>query len=154
MTQLSTTFKNELAKLLAHNEAIAGFGDASGLQPSAADGNLYVRLCTDAVVAADGTLGTEAAFTGYTAGGKAVARGSAGGFDITANEISNNADLEWTCDAGYVGSENIKYAELWMDNSSSTEPYRIAWCELSAVVAVDAGKTFRIAAGNLTFPIN
>lgn len=154
MTQLSTTFKNKLAKLLALNEAIAGFGDATGLQPSAADGNLYLRLCTDAVVADDGVLGTEASFTGYTAGGIAIARGASGGFAVTDNVISNNAAIEVTCDSGYVGSEDITYAELWLDNSSSTEPYRVSHCALTTPVTVIAGKTFRIAIGNLTFPVN
>lgn len=154
MSQLSTTFKNLLAKLLALNEAIAGFGDASGLQPSAAAGNLYLRLCTDAVDADDDTLGTECAFTGYTSGGIALARGSGGDLAVSANEISNAADIEVTADAGYGGSENIKFAELWMDNSSGTESKRISHCQLSATVTITAGKTFKIAAGDLTFPVN
>jgi|GEM_PF-4590220 hypothetical protein len=154
MTQLSTTFKNELAKLLAHNEAIAGFGDASGLQPSAAEGNLYLRLCTDAVVVDDDTIGTECAFTGYTSGGIALARGSGNDLDVTTNVVSNANNIEVVADAGYGGSEDVKFAELWLDNSSSTESKRISHCQLSQTITMVAGKTFRISAGSLTFTID
>ena len=154
MTQLSTTFKNSLARLLALNEAIPGFGDTNGLQPSAADGNLYIRLCTDAVVVDDDTIGTECAFTGYTAGGFAIARGTGGSLSVTGNVISNISDLEITVDAGYGGSENAKYAELWLNDTGNTEAERISHCPLSQVIEMVAGKTLKIAAGSLTFTID
>jgi hypothetical protein len=150
MSKASNTFRGELLDLLFKNTAIAGIGDAGGLQPSAAAGNYYIRLCTDAVTVDKDTIGTECAYTGYVAGGVAVER-SAAGFSRTGNEISNAAATEFgACTAG---SENIKYAELWRNNTGNTEADRIEWMEFSQVIAVSAGKTPRFAAGALKFTV-
>ena len=152
MTQLSTTFKNKLAQLLAHNAAIAGFGDASVynlLQPLAAYISGFARMpllwmtTPEKQAASPATLQEELNLHVVQVR-----------LDVTTNVISNAADIEVVADAGYVGTENIQYAELWLNNSGSTEADRIFHCELSQVIAMTAGKTFRIAAGGLTFPVN
>lgn len=148
MSQASDTFENELLKLLFQNIAVAGIGDASGLQPSATAGNFYVRLCTDAVAVSDSQIGTECAYTGYVSGGVAVER-SASGWTVTDNEAENAEDIEFGACTG--GSENIRYVELWRNNSGSTEDDRIAWKQMDDDLAVSAGITPKISAGNLKF---
>jgi hypothetical protein len=150
MSQASNTFENEFLKLLFQNIAIPGVGDASGLQPSATPGNFYVRLCTDAAVASDSQIGTECKYTGYVAGGVAVER-SASGWTINGSQIVNAADIEFgPCTAG---NENIRFVELWRNNTGGTEAERIAWEDLGEgnEIPVSAGSTPKIAAGNLTF---
>jgi len=154
MGQLSTTIKNKLAKHIFLNEAIAGIGDFSGIQPSSADGKFYLRLCTDDVEVDDDTLGTECTFTGYPSGGIELSRGSSGDFEVNDNIASNIDDIELTVDSGFAGTETVKYAELWMNNSGNTEAERISHCELSSEIELQANDIFRISAGNLKFPID
>lgn len=144
----SDTFENEFLKLLFQNIAVAGIGDAAGLQPSAVAGNLYLRLCTDATVCDDATVGTEAAYTGYVAKGIAVPR-SAAQWDITGNVASNIAELLFgDCTAV---PQNIKYIELWRNNTGSTLADRIAWKEFGEVIAMIVGMTPRFKAGTIQF---
>jgi hypothetical protein len=148
MSKASDTFENEFLKLLFQNIAIANIGDASGLQPAATAGNLYLRLCTDAVAASDAQIGTECAYTGYVAGGVAVER-SATGWTVTTNQVKNAAEVAFgACSAG---SENIRYVEVWRNNTGTTEADRIAWAQLNSDVAVAAGVTPKFAAEALTF---
>jgi hypothetical protein len=145
-----STFENEFLKFLFQNIAIPGIGDASGLQPSATPGNFYVRLCTDALVASDHQPGTECAYTGYITGGVAVER-SAIGWTMNGSQIVNAADIEFgPCTEG---SENIRFVELWKNNTGNTEAECIAWKDLGEgnEIPVSAGATPKIAAGNLTF---
>jgi len=144
----SKTFQEAFLDLLFLNADIAGIGDAGGLLGSVSAGNLYVRLCTDVTEVDDETIGAECAYTGYVSGGVAIPRTSAG-FERASNEISNKEAVEFgPCSAG---TENIAYAELWLDNSSETEAGRIAWMEFAAPIAIAAGMTPRFAAGALTF---
>lgn len=88
----SNTFENDYLKLVFNNVAIPLIGDASGLQPSAAAGNLYLGLHTsDPGEAADQTT-NETAYTGYSR--LPVAR-TTGGFTVTNNTVRlvNNADF-------------------------------------------------------------
>lgn len=148
MSKASDTFENELMKLLFQNLAIANIGDAAGIQPSVAAGNLYLRLCTDAVAASDAQIGTECAYTGYVAGGVAVER-SASGWTIAANQVKNTAEVAFgACTAG---SENIRYIEVWRNNAGNTEADRIAWGQLNSDVAVANGVTPKFAAEAITF---
>lgn len=145
--EASNTFENEILKLLFQNVAIANIGDASGLQPSATAGNLYIRLCTDAVVASDSQIGTECAYTGYVAGGVAVER-SASGWSVSGSEVKNAAEVEFgACTAG---SENVRYVEIWRNNTGSLEADRIAWTQLTSDVAVIIGITPKFTAESIT----
>lgn len=148
MSNSSDNFSTDILKLLFQNIALANIGDAAGLQPSAAPGNFYIRLCTDAVVPSKSVLGTQAAYTGYAAGGLAVVR-SAAGFTVTGQQIKNAADLVFG--ARTAGDENIRYAELWKNNSGSTIADRIAFCQLTADLAVTTGIQPKISAETLVF---
>lgn len=88
----SNTFENDYLKLVFNNVAISLIGDASGLQPSAAAGNLYLALHTaDPGEGADQST-NETAYTGYAR--LAIPRSSAG-FTVTNNTVRlvNNADF-------------------------------------------------------------
>jgi hypothetical protein len=86
---MSGASKNHLMKLLLQNIAWPNLGDASGLQPSGAAGNLYIALHSANPTAAAGGVQTtdEIAYTGY--GRVAVVR-SAVGFNVV-NEVGSNA---------------------------------------------------------------
>lgn len=66
----------ELLKLLFQNDAFANVGDASGLQPSATAGNLYISLHTGDPAAGGDQTSNECAYTSYAR--VAVARSAAG----------------------------------------------------------------------------
>lgn len=59
------TFETELLEHILNNAAIALIGDASGLQPSAADGDLYLSLHTADPGEGGSQTTNEIAYTGY-----------------------------------------------------------------------------------------
>ena len=94
---MSNISETALLNLLFKNQAWANVGDASGLQPSAAAGNFYVRLHS----ADPGETGTgdtsEIAYTGYAP--VAVARGA--GFNVSGAVVSNADTVKFgECTAG------------------------------------------------------
>lgn len=94
---MSNIGENALLNLLFKNQAWENIGDASGLQPSAAAGNFYVRLHSDD----PGETGTgdtsEIAYTGYEP--VAVARGD--GFNVSGAVVSNAGTVQFgECTAG------------------------------------------------------
>jgi hypothetical protein len=139
-------FETDLLTLLFNNSNIANIGDATGIQGSGSAGNFYIRLYTDAVVVNDSTIGTEAAYTGYVAGGVAVAR-TAGGWTIAGNNASNTAAI--TFGACTAGSENLRYFAIWKDNSTGTDSHRLYWGQLTSDLAVSNGITPEFAIGAL-----
>jgi len=82
-------FETSLLTLIFNNTAIANIGNAGGLQPSSAPGDLYVGLTT-ADPTETGSTANELAYTGYAR--IAVAR-SAGGWTISSNNASNAAAI-------------------------------------------------------------
>lgn len=92
------TFENDWLKLIFNNVAIALIGDAAGVQPSAAAGDLYVSLHTaDPGEAGDQTT-SEAAYTGYAR--VAVPRASTS-WDVVANAVTNDDLIAFPiCSAG------------------------------------------------------
>jgi hypothetical protein len=95
------TFENDLLKLIFQNTAIALIGDASGLQPAGAAGNLHVSLHT-ADPGEAGNQGTsEAGYTNYAR--VAVARTS-GGWTITNNQFENAAAINFP-QCGVTGAD-------------------------------------------------
>lgn len=82
------TMENSILKLILQNIAFANIGDASGLQPSATAGSLYVSLHTADPGEAGSQTTNEVAYTSYAR--VAVAR-SAGGFTVTAEVGTNTA---------------------------------------------------------------
>ena len=94
---MSNASESALLNLLFKNQAWANIGDASGLQPSAAAGNFYVRLHS----ADPGETGTgdtsEIAYAGYAP--VAVARGD--GFNVSGAVVSNAGTVQFgECTAG------------------------------------------------------
>ena len=142
------SFSDDFLKLLFQNLAIANVGDASGIQPSAASGNLYLRLCTDAEIVDNATLGTECTYTGYVAKGIAVPR-TADDWSVDSGQVVNlNEIIFGACTAG---DENIRYVEIWKNNSDTTENYRVAWVKLEDDLIVTSGVTPKFSIGALTF---
>ena len=94
---MSNTGETALLNLLFKNQAWANIGDASGLQPSAAAGNFYVRLHS-ADPDETGTGDTsEIAYTGHAP--VAVARGA--GFNVSGAVVSNAGTVQFgECTAG------------------------------------------------------
>ena len=143
----TNTFENQIQELLFNNVAIAKMGDASGLQPSAAAGNLYVRLMKETTVVDDANAGDEADYTGYVAGGIAVPRTGAG-WTVSSEQVTNAAAIVFGgCTAG---SNTIRYIEIWKDNVSANLDDRIYHGQLTADLAVSAGITPEFAAASIT----
>ncbi len=85
---LSNAAETDLLELLFTNLAWPNIGDAGGLQPSVAPGDLYISLHTaDPGETGDQTT-SEAAYTGYAR--IAVARSGAG-FTVAGANVSNAA---------------------------------------------------------------
>lgn len=90
MTAFSDSLENAWHLHLFQNAAIANVGDASGLQPSATAGSLYVSLHTADPGEAGAQNTSEAAYTGYAR--VAVARTS-GGWTVSTSATTNAAAI-------------------------------------------------------------
>ena len=142
----SNSFETSLLNHIFVNLAIANVGDVAGLPVAATPGSLWVRLYTSAIVVDDATIGTECAYTGYVAGGIAVAR-SAGGWTVAGNNASNTAAI--TFGACTALTETVRYFALWLDNSTGTDSHRLYWGQLTSDLAVSSGITPEFAIGAL-----
>jgi len=140
---LSNASETALLSLLFNNTAWAGIGDAGGLQPSAAAGNLFIALHTADPGETGNQSTSEAAYTGYAR--VSVAR-SAGGFTVAGNQVSNTATVQFgECTAG---SATVTYFSVGVATSGATAIlYRGA---LSASRAISAGITPLFNSGALT----
>lgn len=140
---LSNASETALLSLLFNNTAWAGIGDAGGLQPSAAAGNLFIALHTADPGETGNQSTSEAAYTGYAR--VSVAR-SAGGFTVAGNQVSNTATVQFgECTAG---SATVTFFSVGVATSGSTAIlYRGA---LSASRAISAGITPLFNSGALT----
>jgi len=140
---LSNASETALLSLLFNNTAWAGIGDAGGLQPSAAAGNLFIALHTADPGETGNQSTSEAAYTGYAR--VSVAR-SAGGFTVAGNQVSNTATVQFgECTAG---SATVTFFSVGVATSGATAIlYRGA---LSASRAISAGITPLFNSGALT----
>jgi len=86
----SNAWRTAFLKLVFQNIAATGIGDAGGLLPSAAPGNLYVALHTADPGAAGNQTTSECAYTGYAR--EAVVRDVAG-WTVAANAVENAAEI-------------------------------------------------------------
>lgn len=136
------TFENELLLLIFNNTAIALIGDASGLQPSATAGSLYVCLHTGDPGEAGVATTSECAYGSYAR--VAVARSGAG-WTVTGNAVTNAALIQFPqCTSG---SETATYFSITTASSGGTKIlYRGA---LSASLAISSGIQPQFAAGEL-----
>lgn len=139
---LSNAAETDLLELIFTNVAWPNVGDASGLQPSSAAGNLYVGLHTgDPGETGDQTT-SEADYTGYAR--VAVARSGAG-WTVSGNNVSNTAAI--TFGACSAGSNTITHFSIGTDASGAGN--LLASGALSASLAVSAGITPEFAIGEL-----
>jgi hypothetical protein len=136
------TFENDLLLLIFNNTAAALIGDASGLQPSATAGSLYVSLHT----ADPGEAGTqttnECAYTSYAR--VAVARSGAG-WTVSGNAVTNAALVQFPQCTG--GSETATHFAI---GTASTSTGKILYKgALSASLAISSGIQPQFGAGDL-----
>lgn len=89
---MSNAAEAALLDLLFGNTAWANIGDASGLQPSAADGNFYIALHTADPGEAGNQQTSEATYTGYAR--EPVTRDAAG-FTRSVSTVSNTATVQF-----------------------------------------------------------
>ena len=94
---MSNVSETALLNIIFKNLAWANIGDASGLQPSATAGNLYIALHTDDPGEGGDQTTSEANYTGYAR--VAVARGA--GWTVSGNQVSNAATVQFgECSSG------------------------------------------------------
>jgi hypothetical protein len=139
---MSTAFANALLLHYFNNSAHATVGDASGLQPSAVAGSMYVHLHT-ADPGAGGTSSTSAAtFGGYAA--KAAARSGAG-WTVSTNTVTNAATVQF--DECTSGSETITHFSICTGAGPAAQI--IVRGALGTSRLVQAGSTLLFNAGEL-----
>jgi len=139
----SNAFETELMNLLFLNDAIALIGDASGLQPSAAAGSLYLSLHTgDPGEAGDQTT-SECAYTSYAR--VAVARTGAA-WTVTGPTAANDAPITWPAATG--GSETATY--FGIGSSISGEGLLLFSGVLTESLAISSGITPEAAISGIT----
>lgn len=102
------TFENEFLLHIFNNAAIALIGDASGLQPSATAGSLYVSLHTADPGEAGDQSTNEVSYGSYAR--VAVARSSAG-WTVTGNGVENTSTILFpTGTSGSVTQNGVAWA--------------------------------------------
>jgi len=136
------TFENDLLLLVFNNTAAALIGDASGLQPSATAGSLYVALHTADPGEAGNQTTNEAAYGSYAR--VAVARSGAG-WTVAGNAVTNAALVQFPqCTSG---SETETYFSI---GTASAGAGKILYSgALSASLAVSSGIQPQFGAGDL-----
>jgi hypothetical protein len=139
---MSNVSETKLLELIFQNNAWELIGDASGLQPSATAGSLYVALHTaDPGDAGDQTT-NEVAYTGY--GRVAVAR-TVGGWSITGPTVSNVATVQF----GECTALSATATHFSVGTASSGAGSIVYSGTLSASRAISAGITPLFNAGAL-----
>ena len=135
------TFENDLLKLIFNNTAVALVGDASGLQPSAAAGFLYVSLHTGDVGEAGVQTTSEAAYTGYSRIG--ITRTS-GGWTVTNNTVAPTT-FPVSFPACTGGTATVGYFAVGTSTSGAGKVLYKG--SLSPVITVTNGITPQLASG-------
>lgn len=109
----SSTFDNDLLKLIFNASAIANMADNAGASPLT---NLYVALHTADPGAGGSQSTSEAAYTGY--GRVAVARTS-GGWTVSGASVSPAATISFPACTG--GSSTVSYWSVGVASSGATK---------------------------------
>lgn len=135
-------FENDLLLLVFNNTAAALIGDASGLQPSATAGSLYVSLHTGDPGEAGDQETNECAYTSYAR--VAVARSGAG-WTVSGNAVTNAALVQFPQCTG--SSETATHFAIGTASSGAGKVlYKGA---LSASLAISSGIQPQFGAGDL-----
>lgn len=138
----SNAFENALLLLLFNNDAIANIGDASGLQPSAVDGNLYVALHTADPGEGGSQTTSETAYGSYAR--QAIAR-TTGGFTVSGGGVTNAADVVFPTASS--GPSTITH---WSIGVASSGASMILYSgAVTPNPVVNTGVTPRIPAGSM-----
>lgn len=88
----SAVWENDLLKLVFNNVAVAGLGDANGLQPSAAYGVFYLSLHTSDPGNAGNQSTNETAYTGYA---RLAVKRDATGFTVVNSSVNLTANADF-----------------------------------------------------------
>ena len=136
------TWENDLLLLVFNNTAAALIGDASGLQPSATAGSLYVALHTGDPGEAGNQTTNECAYTSYAR--VAVAR-SGSGWTISGNAVTNAALIQFPQCTG--SSETATH--FGIGTASSSTGVLLYKGALSASLAISSGIQPQFGAGDL-----
>ena len=140
---MSNAAETALLSLLFNNSAWANLGDASGLQPSATAGSLFVALRSSDPGEAGNQSTNEISYTGYAR--VAVARNS-GGWTVSGNTVSNTALVQFgQCTAGTATATHFSVGVA----SSSTGQILFSGA-LSASLAISNGIQPQFAASALS----
>lgn len=140
-------FENNIMKHIFQNASIPSIGDASGLQPSAAAGSLYVALYT--VTPSDSASGNECDYAGYARVG--VAR-NASGFTVSGNVVSNASAIAFPqC---VSGTSDVAVAFTINSASGVNVDDAILWGALSSNLTISAGTTPEFAIGDLRINVD
>lgn len=129
--KMGTTARNDLVLLVFNNTAMALVGDASGLQPSATAGSLYLELSTGTLSSASAQNTTEAAYTGY--GRQATARSNAG-WTVSGGVATLAAQANFG-----VSSTSETETDASVGCSSSGAGKMISFSALSSSISVSNG---------------
>lgn len=140
---MSNAFEDDVLRHIFHNLAIANLGDASGLQPSAVAGNLYVALHTADPGEGGDQSTNEATFTSYARVG--VIR-SAAGWTLANPAITNAALIAFAECTG--GTNTITHVSIGVASAGATR--LIVSAALAVSRAVSNGVTVQFAIGQLT----
>jgi hypothetical protein len=138
----SNTWENEFLKLVFTNIAAPLIGDAAGLQPSAAAGNLYVALHSADPGEAGDQSTSEVAYTSYAR--VAVPR-TTGGWTVVANGVDNAAEISFPACTGSSAT-----ATHFSVGTASSGAGKILYSgALTASLAISNGITPKFAIGQL-----
>ena len=140
----TNAFETNFLLLLFNNTAIANIGDASGLQPSAADGDQFCSLHTADPGEAGVQTTSEAAYTSYA---RAAVPRTAGGWTVAGDNASNTAIVQWPQATG--GSETETHYGIGTAVSGAGN--LLASGALTASLAVSNGIQPEAAIGALTW---
>lgn len=146
----TTTFESDLLKLIFKNVAMALVGDASGIQPSAGAGSLYISIHTADPGEAGNQSTNEANFGAYTRVG--VTRGAGwtvtDGTDDSSDDtrVQNAALIQFAVASG--GSNTITHFGIGCSPSGNGKLLYSG--ALSSSIPVSAGIRVEIEAGQLT----
>lgn len=131
---------NEILDLFFLNEALELVGDASGLQPSSADGSLHLGLATGAPSgASDDQETNEADYTDYAR--VAVVRTSSG-WTVSGNGVVTAAETQWPL----AGSSGTTLTHWTLGTSSTGAGKLLAYGALDNSIPITSGVTQPTAA--------
>lgn len=115
MVGKTNALETDILELYFNNTAHPNIGDASGLQPSATAGSLYVSLHTANPGEAGSQTTSECAYTNYAR--VAVARTS-GAWPVSGNNVSNAAKVTFP-KAGAASSETGRFVGIGTASSGA-----------------------------------